>query len=74
MSDENPRGEKFSRLSTAGTRVQGVLPPETHDKYKQVLDNERQKAAENLRPEPSESSVLAMLIARGIISYWADQD
>ena len=57
----------------AGVRIQGVLPAEVYEKYKQVLKRERKKARENLRPESSESSIIAMLIARGIISYWADE-
>ena len=56
-----------------GVRVQGVLPAEVYQRFKQVLKIERRKAEESLKPKPSESSILAMLVARGIISFFAEE-
>lgn len=55
-------------------RVQGVLPYEVYKKYKEVINRERKKAGDSFKPTPSESSILAMLVARGIISYWAHEE
>jgi len=66
--------ESSSSGGGAGIKIQGILSPEIYAKYKEVIEHERKKAKENLQPEPSESSILAMLVARGIISYWADQE
>jgi hypothetical protein len=64
---------KESSSGRAGVRVQGVLPAEVYQRFKQVLKIERRKASESLKPEPSESSILAMLVARGIISFFAEE-
>jgi len=65
--------ESSSSGGGAGIKIQGILSPEIYAKFKELIEYERKKAKENLRPEPSESSILAMLVARGIISYWADE-
>ena len=64
--------EKPDPNSEGRIRVGGHLPREVYAKYKQVLELERKKAKDALKPEPSESSIVAMLVARGIISYFAD--